>query len=157
VCVPGKEIVNVVGGAKPAREVLAGDRLWTLDRGFLKETEVTAVSSRKTRQIVEVTTESGRFRVTPDHPVMTEEGWREAQELKAGSRVSGSIGSLCSVLSPSRLSLDTFWALRPRMGSINRARTCLVVKSEDFAKKYCGDVRQAFRVWRLRSTCEGAL
>ncbi|HEV2054548.1 MAG TPA: GTP cyclohydrolase I, partial [Methylomirabilota bacterium] len=72
VCVPGKEIVNVVGGAKPARGVLAGDRLWTLDRGFLKETEVTAVSSRKTRQIVEVTTESGRFRVTPDHPVMTE-------------------------------------------------------------------------------------
>ena len=67
-CVPSKEIVNVVGGAKPAREVLTGDRLWTLDRGFLKETEVTAVSSRKTRQIVEVTTESGRFRVTRGNP-----------------------------------------------------------------------------------------
>ena len=88
VCVPSKEIVNAVGGAKPAREVLPGDRLWTLDRGSLKETEVTAVSSRKTREIVVVATESGRFRVTPDHPVMTEEGWREAQELKAGSRRS---------------------------------------------------------------------
>src|SRR2546422_8434546 len=31
-CVPSKQIVNAVGGAKPARLVVPGDRLWTLDR-----------------------------------------------------------------------------------------------------------------------------
>src|SRR6059036_4202628 len=48
-CVPSKQIVNAVGGAKPAREVKVGDRLWTLDQGYLKETGVTQVTSRKTR------------------------------------------------------------------------------------------------------------
>jgi GTP cyclohydrolase I len=86
-CVPSKQIVNAVGGAKPARQVAVGDRLWTLDRGHLRETTVIAVASRKTREIVEVGTEGGRFRVTPDHPIMTEEGWREAQDLKPGSRI----------------------------------------------------------------------
>src|SRR3990172_108069 len=70
-CVPSKQIVNAVEGAKPAREVRVGDRLWTLDHGYLKETTITTVTSRKTREIVEVRTESGSFRVTPDHPVMT--------------------------------------------------------------------------------------
>ena len=45
-CVPSKQIVNAVGGAKPARQVAVGDRLWTLDRGHLRETNVVAISSR---------------------------------------------------------------------------------------------------------------
>jgi GTP cyclohydrolase I len=148
VCVPSKEIVNVVGGAKPAREVLAGDRLWTLDRGFLKETEVTAVSSRKTRQIIEVTTESGRFRVTPDHPVMTEEGWREAQELKAGSRVEWiNPGSLCRPVREPIPGYPLGYVLGATAadGSIQQGRRiCLVVKSGVFAKKYCEMFARAF-------------
>ena len=39
-CVPSKQVVNAVGGAKPARLVQRGDRLWTLHQGFLKETTV---------------------------------------------------------------------------------------------------------------------
>jgi GTP cyclohydrolase I len=148
VCVPSKEIVNAVGGAKPAREVLPGDRLWTVDRGFLKETAVTAVSSRKTREIVEVATESGRFRVTPDHPVMTEEGWREAQELKVGSRVEWiNPGSLCrSVLEPiPGYPLGYVLGATAADGSIQEGRRiCLVVKSRDFARKYCEMFTQAF-------------
>ncbi len=148
VCVPSKEIVNAVGGAKPARQVLPGDRLWTLDRGFLKETEVTAVSSRKTREIVEVITESGRFRVTPDHPVMTEEGWREAQELKAGSRVEWvNPGSLCrSVREPwPGYPLGYVLGATAADGSVQDGRRIsLVVKSRDFARKYCEMFAQAF-------------
>jgi len=82
-CVPSKQIVNAVGGAKPAREVKVGDRLWTLDQGYLKETGVTQVTSRKTREIVEVRTTGGSIRLTPDHPVMTESGWQEAQALQS--------------------------------------------------------------------------
>src|SRR6266481_8066771 len=36
-CVPSKQIVNAVEGAKPARMVQRGDRLWTLHQGFLNE------------------------------------------------------------------------------------------------------------------------
>src|SRR5207302_8906160 len=87
-CVPSKQTVNAVGGAKPARLVKVGDRLWTLERGYLKETVVTHVTSRKTREIVEVTTTgSGGFKVTPDHPMMTESGWVEAQHLEPGMKV----------------------------------------------------------------------
>ena len=148
VCVPSKEIVNIVGGAKPARDVRAGDRLWTLDRGFLKETAVTAIASRKTRRIVEVATESGRFRVTPDHPVMTEEGWREAQELKAGSRVEWiNPGSLCR--SPHEpipgYPLGYVLGATAADGSIQQGRKiCLVVKNRSFAEKYCEMFGRAF-------------
>lgn len=86
-CVPGKQIVNAVGGAKPASRVKPGDSLWTLDRGSLKQTVVEWVTSRKTRDVVEVTTSSGRFKVTPDHPVMTEAGWQEAKDLTPGRKV----------------------------------------------------------------------
>src|SRR5207237_7306486 len=87
-CVPSKQVVNAVGGAKPARLVKMGDRLWTLERGYLKETVVTQVASHKTREIVEVTTTgSAGFKVTPDHPMMTESGWVEAQHLEPGMKV----------------------------------------------------------------------
>ncbi len=86
-CVPSKQIVNAVGGAKPARSIKAGERLWTLDEGFLKETTVAVVTSRKTRQVVEVCTDGGSVRLTPDHPVMTRSGWREAGDLHPGTDV----------------------------------------------------------------------
>src|SRR5206468_10438741 len=59
-CVPSKQVVNAVEGAKPARRVRVGDRLWTLEQGYLKETVVMQVTSRKTREIVEVRTTAGR-------------------------------------------------------------------------------------------------
>src|SRR3989475_2201316 len=68
-CVPSKQIVNAVDGAKPARLVRPGDRLWTLADGYLKETTVSQVTSRNARNIVAVRTEKGRFEVTPHHPV----------------------------------------------------------------------------------------
>ena len=86
-CVPSKQIVNAVSGAKPARKVQVGDRLWTLDHGYLRETTVTRVTSRKTREILEVRTVRGCFRVTPDHPVRTKAGWKEAQDLEPGMEV----------------------------------------------------------------------
>src|SRR5256885_5783101 len=47
-CVPSKQVVNAVRGAKPARLVKIGDRLWTLERGYLKETvEIGRASCRE--------------------------------------------------------------------------------------------------------------
>jgi GTP cyclohydrolase I len=147
-CVPSKQIVNAVGGARPARQVVVGDRLWTLDRGHLKETVVVAVSSRKTREIVEVSTGGGRFRVTPDHPVMTEEGWREAQNLKPGARVEWiNAGSLCREGHKPQPGYPLGYVLGATAadGSVQDGRRiCLTVKSAEFAGKYREMFAQAF-------------
>jgi len=80
-CVPGEQLVNVVGGARPARDVMVGDQLWTLVDGEVRRTDVTDIGVRKTRQLVEVTTARGAVRTTPDHPFATADGWVEAKDL----------------------------------------------------------------------------
>jgi len=140
-CVPSKQIVNAVSGAKPAREVRVGDRLWTLAQGFLKETTVTQITSRLTRDIVEVSTTGGRFEVTPDHPIMTDGGWREAQHLEAGARVEWTNPkSLCRTpyeLKPG-YPLGYVLGAVAADGSIQEGRRiCVTVKSAQFAEKYC--------------------
>jgi len=147
-CVPSKQIVNAVGGAKPARLVRPGDRLWTLDHGYLKETVVATVTSRKTREIVEVRTTGGRFKVTPDHPVMTESGWVEAQYLQAGTKVEW--------IKPKSLCRDPYqpkpgYAIGYVVGAVaadgsiqQGRRIALIVKSKEFATKYRAMFAEAF-------------
>jgi len=43
---------------------------------------VTEVTSRRARELVEVETAEGTFRVTPDHPFATPDGWVEARDLE---------------------------------------------------------------------------
>jgi len=147
-CVPGRQLVNAVHGAKRARDVRPGDRLWTLDHGVAKQTEVTVVTSRPTRDIVAVRTAGGSFRVTPDHPVMTEYGWREAQELKPGMSVEWiDARSLCRRVHEPEPGYALGYVLGATAadGSIQEGRRiCLTVKSERFATKYCEKFREAF-------------
>jgi len=147
-CVPSKQLVEAVGGAKPAREVVPGDRLWTLDGGHLRQTQVTAVTSRQTRDVVEVRTARGSFRVTPDHPVMTEYGWREAQELKAGTPVEWiNPRSLCRTAQEPRPAYALGYVLGATAadGSVQEGRRIsLTVKSQRFAEKYRDMFREAF-------------
>jgi GTP cyclohydrolase I len=147
-CVPSKQIVNAVGGAKPAREVRPGDRLWTLDHGYLKETVVTRVSSRKTREIVEVRTTQGCFRVTPDHPIMTDSGWQEAQNLKAGTNVERiNPKSLCRKPHQSKPGYAAGYVLGAVAadGSIQEGRRiALIVKNAEFVEKYRRMLTEAF-------------
>ncbi len=85
-CVPGGQTVDAVDGAKRARKVSVGDRLWTLANGEVEETTVVGVSSHRTRELVRVTTSGGGFVVTPDHPLATPHGWLEAKDV-AGTAV----------------------------------------------------------------------
>jgi GTP cyclohydrolase I len=85
-CVPAEQSVNLVAGNTSARDVSVGDRIWTLVRGCPRQTEVVWVGSRRTTDLVEIRTESGRFRVTGDHPMATPLGWREARDV-AGDRL----------------------------------------------------------------------
>src|SRR3972149_5614521 len=52
-CVPGRQLVDVVGGQKRARDVMPGDRVWTLDHGPPGQTEVTADMAGTARGIGE--------------------------------------------------------------------------------------------------------
>jgi len=147
-CVPGRQIVNAVGGARPARDIRPGDRLWTLDEGYLKETAVTMVASRKTRDIVEVRTTSGRFRLTPDHPVMTESGWREARDLETGTKVEWvNPKSLCREPHEPKPgdALGYVLGAVAADGRIQDGRRInVVVKSAAFAEKYRLKFAEAF-------------
>ena len=86
-CVPSKQVVNVVSGAKKAADVAVGDELWTLNKGFLAKTTVTHVSSHRTHDVAVVKTSAGAIKLTNDHPVKTERGWCEAGVLLPGDRV----------------------------------------------------------------------
>jgi GTP cyclohydrolase I len=148
-CVPSKQVVNAVGGAKPARLVKIGDRLWTLERGYLKETVVTQVTSHKTREIVEVTTTgSGGFKVTPDHPMMTESGWVEAQHLEPGMKVEWiNSKSLCRKPYQPQPGYALGYVLGAVAadGSIQEGRRiALVVRDRSFAEKYRAMLTEAF-------------
>jgi GTP cyclohydrolase I len=92
-CVPSEQSVDAVGGPIRAAAVRVGDRLRTLVEGRAEETTVVEVSSRQTHALVEVITEAGAFRVTPDHPLATPDGWREAKDV-AGFCLEWTAGSL---------------------------------------------------------------
>jgi GTP cyclohydrolase I len=147
-CVPSKQLVNAVAGAKPARLVRPGDQLWTLVDGYLKETTVTRTTSRKTRDIVEVRTEQGHFEVTPDHPVKTWHGWREAGRLEPGDDVEWiKPRSLCRVPFEAKPGYAIGYVLGAVAadGSIQDGRrVCLVVKDREFAEKYRSMLTEAF-------------
>jgi GTP cyclohydrolase I len=147
-CVPSKQIVNAVDGAKPAYLVRPGDCLWTLDHGRVKQTTVTLVGSRQTRDVVEVRTSGGCVRVTPDHPIMTESGWQEAQALKPGTRIEWvNPKSLCRApYTPlPGYALGYVIGATAADGSIQDGRRiCLVVKRKEFAEKYRTMFAQAF-------------
>ena len=147
-CVPSKQVVNVVGGAKPARKVRCGDRLWTLDQGVLKETRVMSIMARKTREVVELTTTGGSIRLTPEHPVMTDEGWKEAQELQPGTRIEWiNPKSLCREPYEARPGYPAGYVLGAIAadGSVQDGRRiALVVKNAAFAEKYSSMFAWAF-------------
>ncbi len=80
-CVPGAQTVDAVDGRKRAADVRVGDRLWTLVDGTVEPTSVVGIDSHETGELVEVVTAGGKFVVTPDHPLATPEGWREARDV----------------------------------------------------------------------------
>jgi GTP cyclohydrolase I len=147
-CVPSKQIVDAVDGARPAREIKPGDRLWTLNAGYLAETAVTHVSSRKTREVVEVQTSKGKIRLTADHPVMTDGGWREAQQLARGFRVEWiNPRSLCREPHHPRQGYPLGYvigAVAADASVQDGRRISLIVKDRIFAEKYCRMLEEAF-------------
>jgi GTP cyclohydrolase I len=88
VCVPSKERINTVAGAKRASQIAPGEELWTFDEeGHLVPTTVRSVASRPARAVIEIRAGERSISVTPEHPVLTRDGWKAAGVLAAGDKV----------------------------------------------------------------------
>lgn len=85
VCFVGSTPVTTLGGPIPIREVKPGMRVLT---GSGEYHRVNAVSCRPAMTWRRIGLSSGyQLIVTPDHPIMTETGMREAKTLRAGDRL----------------------------------------------------------------------
>ena len=147
-CLPSKELVNGVGGCKRARDVQPGDELWTLHNGRLVKTTVMAVGYRQARELCELHVPGRRLRLTPDHPVMTQVGWKPASEV--------AVGDLVERFSHRRLSQRRYpicygYALGYVLGAVasdgsiqDGRRISLVVREREFAQKYAEALSTAF-------------
>jgi GTP cyclohydrolase I len=147
-CVPSKQILNTVGGAKPAARVGIGDRLWSLHEGRVVQTTVTRVSSRAARALVEVETDEGAFRVTPDHPVATPSGWVEAKDLEGCAVEWTSPRSLCRRRFTPIVGYELGYAIGAVCsdGTVGRRLVSLVVNDHEFALRFAGCLGRAFGV-----------
>lgn len=151
VCVPSKQTVNAVSGAKRARDVCVGDRLWTFDAaGVLVQTEVVSVRSRDARELVELRVGGSNLRLTPDHPVLTPGGWRGAGALQQGDEVRW-INSrhLCMDRHPVHEGYELGYVIGA-VGSDasvqDGRRVSLVVKDLGFAERFQKSLRVAFEL-----------
>jgi GTP cyclohydrolase I len=147
-CVPSMQTVNAVGGQKPARDVRAGDELWTLVNGRVRPTRVTRVQARKTRELVDVRTEEGTFRVTPDHPFATPQGWTEAKDLEGTFVEWTAPRSLCRPRYAPSVGYDFGYAIGTICadGTVGKRYVSLVVNDEEYAKRFAVSMERAFKV-----------
>jgi GTP cyclohydrolase I len=147
-CVPSTQMVNAVGGQKQARQVRAGDALWTLVNGRVRPTQVAQVQARKTRELVEVRTEEATFRVTPDHPFATPEGWTEAKDLEGTFVEWTAPRSLCRPRYVPTVGYDFGYAVGTICadGTVGKRYVSLVVNDHDYAKRFAVSVERAFNV-----------
>ncbi|MBA9001508.1 GTP cyclohydrolase I [Actinomadura cellulosilytica] len=144
-CVPSRQTVNAVGGRKRAADVRVGDELYTLVDGEVRTTAVTRISSREVRELVEVVTEKGVFKVTPDHPVATPEGWREAKDV-AGLFIEWTPPRKLCRKRPAIVYGHDFGYLVGTIcadGTVGKNYVSLVVNDQEYAKKFAEAVRRS--------------
>jgi GTP cyclohydrolase I len=147
-CVPSMQMVNAVAGQKPARDIRVGDELWTLVNGRVQPTRVARVQARKTRELVEVQTEEGTFRVTPDHPFATPEGWTEARNLEGTFVEWTAPRSLCRPRYAPTVGYDFGYAIGTICadGTVGKRYVSLVVNDHEYAKRFAVSMERAFNV-----------
>jgi GTP cyclohydrolase I len=147
-CVPSMQMVNAVGGQKAARDVRAGDELWTLVNGRVRPTRVARVEARKTRELVEVRTEEATFRVTPDHPFATPQGWTEAKDLEGTFVEWTAPRSLCRPRYAPTVGYDFGYAIGAICadGTVSKRYVSLVVNDQEYAKRFAVSMERAFNV-----------
>jgi len=121
--------------------------LWTLHEGRAVPTNVVHVGSRRTRSLVEVETDAGAFRCTPDHPFATPAGWVEAQHLTEFSAIEWTKPqSLCRTRYTPAIGYDFGYAVGSVCadGTVGERWISLVVNDKDHAVRCADSLERAF-------------
>lgn len=148
-CIPSNQLVNVVGGARRARNVAVGDQLWTLHQGKVVPTNVVHVSTRRSYDLVEVETDAGTFQCTADHPFATPTGWVEAGHLNGFSAVEWTNQkALHRDRYPPRTGYQFGYAIGSITadGTVGKRWVSLVVNDKDYAERFARSLEHAFGV-----------
>ena len=148
-CVPSRQTINAVGGARRACDIKVGDSLWTLSNGLCVETSVKSIESHKVKadRMVEVETEEGAFKATEDHPFATPAGWMEAQHLEGQFVEWTEPRSLCRERYEPQpgYSLGYVIGAVTSDGSVGKRHVSFQVADKEFAHRYCSHLNNAFR------------
>ncbi len=87
-CLVEGTLVLTPSGPVAIERIQAGDRVWRLQDGRLRESQVHVQTRIVTQEILEISAGGEKLRLTPEHPVMTGPGeYRMANRLKAGDTV----------------------------------------------------------------------
>ena len=106
-CFVAGTLVATAVGMKKIEEIKKGDIVETFNpySNAYEENEVTEVYVNKTKELVHVNVEGEFVSTTPDHPFLTQEGWKKAEDLTTHDRLQCKDGSK-EVLSVEFESLD---------------------------------------------------
>jgi len=146
--IPSKQLVNAVGGAKPARNVCIGDKLWTLHNGEVKETTVTHIDFQKVHEVVEVVTSRGILKVTTNQPLATPQGWVEAKDIVGRQIKWTHARSLCRERYTPKLGHAFGYVVGAMCadGTVANRYISLVVNEEHFAQAFADALYEAFTI-----------
>lgn len=89
-CIAEGSLVAMADGTlKPIEDVRVGDRIISFDGMEFVEKPVTAVWDNGVKEVVEILLDNGvSLRCTPDHKLLTQNGWKEVREFLALDKVA---------------------------------------------------------------------
>lgn len=148
-CLPGYQFVNCFQGAKRARELKVGDKLWTLNKSIPVLTKINKISAYKAECLAKITLKNGRsVTLTTDHPVKMQYGWIEAGKLKKYDLVEFiNPKTLCKKQYSFNLNYDLGYvlgAIASEASLQDNRRVCFEVNDLNFAEKYRKALEGAF-------------
>ncbi|GAA2794932.1 hypothetical protein [Streptomyces showdoensis] len=133
-----KMLVNRVGGWAQAKNVAAGDELWTLDRDRTVRTTVVDVTAVKGRDAVEVVTDRTAFIASPNLLLATPDGWTPAGDAAGATAAWTPARKLCRERFRIRPGYEFgyFVGATCSDGTVYKNYVSLIVNEKSFAARY---------------------
>ena len=120
-CIAEGSLITMADGTlKPIEDVKVGDRVISYDGKVFSGKTVTAAWNNGIKDVVEVSLEDGiSLKCTPDHRLLTQDGWKEASELSSNDWVYTPRRIMCDddgLRSNQKLTSGQYWLLGALIG-----------------------------------------
>lgn len=89
-CFAGDTLVDTIEGPIPIRDISPGDMIKSLNFNTMAveyRPALRVINNGHPAKMLKIKTSKGIIEVTPDHKIMTSNGWTEAKYLKKGSKI----------------------------------------------------------------------